>query len=132
MRSSEALEAGLLARLPLSWAHGIFTPNALLDAGRASEFVQLLNMLAEVNAELLDDEDIGTLLAAFDVGRYLDGLQLPASGASPEQVEALKGGEELTVLALTTERLLCSSRLRPLGLTSVSYTHLTLPTKRIV
>ena len=74
----------------------------------------MLNYLAEADAE-----DLPTLLAAFDVGRYLElQLQLPTEHSSRLEVEALRGTEELTVLALTVERLLCAAPLRTLGTTT--------------
>ena len=104
-------------RLPLDWATSAFTPNTLLDASNPTEFGQLLAMIAEADVSLLEPADIGTLLGAFDVSRYLDTLRLPTPTMSREEAELLKGAEEVTVLALTTEQLLCSSRLRSLGLT---------------
>jgi len=112
-------EKGLLDRLPLDWIGRVFTPNALLDAAppRLLEFGQLLNLIAEAPVDRLDPADVPTLLRALNVSRYLDAVSMPTAAMSREEREALREGEELTLLALTTERLLCSRPLAHLGVT---------------
>ena len=70
MRTMEELEEGLLARIPMNWLHGVFTPGALLDAGQANEYMELLNLLAEAPVDLMEADDVRVLLNAFDVGGY--------------------------------------------------------------
>ena len=46
--------------------------DALLDAGEYAAYVELLNVLSQTDASLLEEDDVTTLLANFDVGRYFD------------------------------------------------------------
>ena len=128
-----------LGRLGMDWLRGLLTPDALLEAGTKegrAQWVQLLNLLAEAQLEGLVEGDVLMLMACFDVEAYLRQLPLEtgasASATHPNQPSSeqlslistdeiasasasASASDEIEVLSLTVEHLLCSPPLRPLG-----------------
>lgn len=111
-----------LGRLGMDWLRGLLTPDALLEAGTKegrAQWVQLLNLLAEAQLEGLVEGDVLMLMACFDVEAYLRQLPLEtgASALDTNQLISAAGivSDEIEVLSLTVEHLLCSPPLRPLG-----------------